>query len=76
MSEEREIPAPPPAEAALPGTEGAVLYPMRLPETFKERVKQLAAERRCAPADVILAFALQGERCDRANHDAKVEGQP
>ena len=58
-----------------PTTNGATLYAIRLPDDFRERVHQLAEERKCIPGDVLLQLALQGDRCAR-NHEAPKEPRP
>ncbi len=45
-----------------------VIYAMALPIDFLARINQLALERRCLASDVLVGFAVQGERCSR-NHE-------
>jgi len=59
--------------ASRPKQNGALIYTMVLPPDLKSRVDDLARERGCLPDDVLLAFAIQGERCERLGHDGRLK---
>lgn len=50
------------------GNEPSVIYALKLPDALRRRVEALAIERNCLPTDVLLDYAIQGERCSR-NHE-------
>ncbi len=47
------------------------IYAMAMPIDFLARCAQLALERGCIEAEVVLAYALQGFRCEKSKHDKK-----